>query len=139
MSLEIELGRESESRCGCCGKLSHTLRGFVTRDGDAHAVYMAGYTEGHDEQEGTLLVSIGDWTDSGGHESRTAVCMKVRAIEGRPQVMVVGPSDCPWGDVQVLGAIATREQALARPDIKDYFHVVDHVLVSDERFTRYFA
>ncbi len=139
MSLEIELAEASEHRCGCCGKRSHTLRGFVTKDGDAHAVYMAGYTEKHTPEEGTLLVSIGDWTDGSTPADRAAVVMKAQKIDGRFQLMVVGPEGCPWDDVAVFGAIATRAEALARADIQEYFHVADHVLEIDTRFTRGFA
>lgn len=139
MTLEIELGKATQHRCGCCGKQSHVLRGYVTNDGDAHAVYMAGYTEKHAETIGTLLISIGDWSERATPKDRTAVVMKVRKIDGRFQLMVVGPEGCPWNDVGVFGAIPTREAALALPNLADYFHVSDHVLEVDERFTRYFA
>ena len=138
MSLEIELGRASVNRCDCCGKRSHTLRGFVSNDGRAYAAYLAAYTEGHETREGTLLVSIGDWGENGKPGDRTSVCMKVRRIGGRPQVMVVGPRGCPWRDVGVFGAILEREAALARSDIRDYFHTVDHLLEADDRFARHF-
>lgn len=137
--LEIELGSASTSVCGCCGKTSHTLRGFVSKDGDAHAVYFAGFTEGHQPVEGTLIVSIGDWTEDASPSDRTAVIMLARWVDGAPQVMVVGPDDNPWGDVGVLGPVLTRQEALARPDIQDYFHVVDHVFLSDDRFTGYLS
>jgi hypothetical protein len=139
MPLDVELGKASQHRCGCCGKLSHVLRGFVSKDGDAHAVYMAGYTEKHAPEEGTVLVSIGDWTQGSTPADRTAVVVKVRRIGGRFQVMVVGPEGCPWDDVGVFGPIQTRAAALARPDIQEYFHVVDHVLETDDRFTRGFS
>ena len=139
MSLELELGPASEHRCGCCGKRSHVLRGYVTKEGDAYAVYMAGYTEKHTVEEGTILVSIGDWTQGSKPEDRTSVVMKVRKIGGRFQVMVVGPEGCPWTDIDVFGPIETPQAALARPDLQEYFHVVDHVLEVDDRFTRYFA
>ena len=135
MTLHIEFGRASTSRCSCCGKRSHTLRGFVSSDEAACAAYVAG----HEEREGTLLVSIGDWGEGATPADRSSVCMKVRAVDGRPQVMVVGPEGCPWSDAQVFGDILPRAEALARPDIQKCFHVVDHVLESDDRFTRYFA
>lgn len=139
MSLEIELGQASEHRCGCCGKLSHVVRGYVSKDGDARAVYMAGYTEKHAIEEGTILVSIGDWTDGSTPRDRVSVVMKVQKIGGRFQIMVVGPEGCPWDEVTIFGPIASRAAALARADIQEYFHVVDHVLEVDERFTRGFA
>ena len=139
MSLEIELGQASEHRCGCCGKRSHVVRGYVSKDGDAHAVYMAGYTEKHAPEEGTLLVSIGDWTSGSTPGDRVSVVMNVQKIAGRFQLMVVGPEGCPWSDVALFGPIEPRAAALARADIQEYFHVADHVLEVDGRFTRAFA
>ncbi|WP_438002327.1 hypothetical protein WMF26_24730 [Sorangium sp. So ce185] len=99
---------------------------------------MAGYTEKHPEKEGTLLVSIGNWTNGSKPEDRTSVVMKVRKRKGKWQVMVVGQEGNPWNDVAVFGPIETRSSALARADIQDYFHVVDHVLEVDKRFTQLF-
>lgn len=139
MALEIEFGSQSSSACGCCGRTSQTLRGFVAKDGDAHAVYFAGYTEGHEPVEGTVIVSIGDWSEGSTPDDRKAVLLRVRWIDGAPQVMVGGPDDNPWGEVGVLGQILTREEALGRADIQEYFHVSDHVLLEDERFSSYLA
>jgi hypothetical protein len=118
--------------------MSHAVRGFVSQEGQAFAVYLAGYTEQHTPQIGTVLVSIGAWADGSTPADRLAVVMKVRVIDGAPQVMVVGPEGCPWTDVGVFGRILSREEALARPDIKEYFHVIDHVIEVDERFMKGF-
>jgi hypothetical protein len=139
MSLEIEPGAASKHRCSCCGKQSHVLRGYVSRDGDAYAVDRAGDTEKHTPEEATLLVSIGDWTQGSTPADRVSVIMKVRKSGGRFQLMVVGREGCPWDDVALFGAIETRESALARADLQEYFHVADHALEVDTRLARAFA
>lgn len=138
MAIEIELGRESRSVCGCCGKTSWAMRGFALEGDRIVAAYIAGYTERHEPQEATILIGMGDWSEGARSSDRRAVAMKVRSIDGRLQVMVVGPEGLPWTDVQVFGAVQSRQSALASADIKEYFHVVDHVLANDARFTRYF-
>jgi hypothetical protein len=138
MVLTLELGRATESLCPCCGKLSHAVRGFVSKDGVAYAVYLAGYTEQHLPEEGTILVSIGDWSEGSKPADRKSVCMKVRRPAEGFQVMVLGPEGAPWTDIDVFGPILSRAAALGSADIQDYFHVVDHVLAEDERFTVHF-
>lgn len=132
--LSIERGDETGGRCGCCGKVSHTVRGFVSNEAGAYGVYFAGFTERH--PEGTLLISLGDWSESSTPADRQAVLLRVRGKE--MQMMVGDPGDCPWDDVEVLGRIVPREEALKHPRIKDYYHVADHVIAEDDRFTRYF-
>ena len=105
----------------------------------AFAVYLAGYTEQHVPAEGTILVSIGDWSEGSKPEHRKSVCMKVRRPGGQFQVMVVGREGAPWTDIDVFGPILSRAAALKSADIQEYFHVVDHVLAGDDRFTVYFS
>lgn len=136
--LQLERGNESIHRCGCCGKQSHTLRGFLSDDGPV-GVYFAGYTEGHEPQEGTIIVSLGDWSEGAAPSAREAFVTKVRVLDGQPQVMLVGPDDSPWGDLDVLGPMLTREEALAHPRKQDCFHAIDHILAEDDRFMRHFA
>jgi hypothetical protein len=139
MVLTLELGRATESLCSCCGKLSHAVRGFVSKDGVAYAAYLAGYTEQHLPEEGTILVSIGDWSEGSRPKDRKSVCMKVRRPTDGFQVMVVGLEGAPWADIDVFGPVLSRAAALGSADIQDYFHVVDHVLAGDERFAAYFS
>lgn len=135
--MHLELASESVERCDCCGKRSHTIRGFLNENGPA-GVYFAGYTEGHDERIGTLIVSLGDWSDDAPPSAREAFVTKVRVVDGQPQVMVVDPDDSPWDDLDILGRLLTREEALAHPDKARYFHAIDHVIAGDARFMRYF-
>ncbi|MGZ3417820.1 MAG: hypothetical protein ACXWUG_25925 [Polyangiales bacterium] len=133
----LERGSESVDRCGCCGKRSHTIRGFLSEDGPV-GVYFAGYTEGHEERIGTLIVSLGDWSEEATPASRVAFVTKVRVLDGQPQVMLVDPEDSPWDDIEILGRLLTREEALAHPMKATCFHAIDHILAEDDRFTRYF-
>lgn len=137
MQLSIERGRENVTRCGCCGKQSHTIRGFLNDAHGAYGVYFAGYTENHQPAIGTLIVSLGDWSEKGTPADREAVLLRVRGPN--MEMMVGGPGDSPWGDVGVLGRILTRNEALKHPRLQDYYHAADHIVGEDDRFTRYFA
>jgi hypothetical protein len=137
MSISIELGNVSVSECECCGKRSHTMRGFVSDDGAAYAVYFAGYTEGHREIMATLVVSLGAWCEGSTPDERECVVMKVRNHRGKIEMMVVGVADCPWDDLQILGRMLERREALESPTIADFFHVADHVIERDHRLRAY--
>lgn len=137
--LQLEQGNASAAVCDCCGKRSHTIRGFLSDEHGAYGVYFAGYTEGHTPQIGTLIVSLGDWHDGAPPSAREAFVTKVRVLDGQPQVMLVGPEDSPWGDIGVLGPMLTREEALAHPRKADCFHAIDHILAEEPRFMRAFA
>jgi hypothetical protein len=74
--LQLERGNESIHRCGCCGKQSHTVRGFLSDEHGPYGVYFAGYTEGHTPQVGTLIVSLGDWHEGAPPSAREAFVTK---------------------------------------------------------------
>jgi hypothetical protein len=137
VSLAIERGRESVNRCGCCGKVSHTIRGFLNDESGPYGVYFAGYTENHEDGIGTLIISLGDWSEKATPNDRKAVLLRVRGPN--MEMMVGGPKDSPWNDIGVLGEILPREKALKDPRLQDYYHAADHIVAEDERFTTYFT
>ena len=83
-------------------------------------------------------MSLGDWSENAPPTARQAFVSKVRVLIGQPQVMVHDADESPWDDLAILGPLLTREEALARPDKAQYFHVIDHVIAEDDRFMRYF-
>lgn len=137
MALILEPGRESITKCGCCGKTSHTIRGFLNDDSGPYGVYFAGYTEKHEDGIGTLIISLGDWSEKATPKDRQAILLRVRGP--KMEMMVGGPKNSPWSDVGVLGEILPREKALKHPRLQDYYHAADHVVAEDERFTKYFT
>lgn len=136
MTLAIERGEETVGRCDHCGKISHTIRGFISDENGAYGVYFAGYTEKHEDGIGTLIISLGDWSERSTPKDREAVLLRVRGRE--LQMMVGGPDDSPWANIGVLGRILPRSRALKHRRIKDYYHAADHIVAEDVRFTRYF-
>jgi len=137
MSLSIEPGRSTTNLCGCCGKTSHTHRGFVSQEGQAFAVYFAGFTEDHGAPMLTLVVSLGDWSPKGTPADREAAVIKVRNVGGEIEMMVQGPLDQPWNDIGVLGRLLSREEMLAGPRKGEFFHIADHVIAEDQRVVPY--
>ncbi len=140
--LTIEAGpTNAPFDCACCGKRSQSIHGFVSRDGDAHAVYFAGWSEGHRDLGLTALVSIGDWGgDDADPGTRRSVGLRIWAEDDRYNFEVIDAGGTTWADKKdLLGAMLTRDQALALAEIGDYYHVAEHVLDDDERVRAFFS
>ncbi|WP_441999132.1 hypothetical protein [Microvirga sp. 2TAF3] len=65
---EIEFEEPQVETCPCCGTTTTRLVRYVTRDGDAFAVYLAAFTSGtgHDPSKTvpdyvSVLVGLGRW------------------------------------------------------------------------------
>lgn len=89
------------------------------------ASYAIGWTAGHDDAMGRMTVGIG-----AGNEGGATFHMEVRSIDGEASFKLV---DEPFEDVPEGGPDLTREEALAHPDLKYIWYVVDEVLAQDRR------
>lgn len=122
---EIERSEPTRSRCGDCGGLTVQLTRFVRRDGDAHAVYYARYSNDHPDAEVAVLVSIGAWDEGAPPADRRAFYGRVRPMEGEPGVRLEDAATSPWADVARLGRMLSRAEALAHPDKAEAFAILD--------------
>jgi hypothetical protein len=110
--------------------------GFVYCDGNAYAVYYAGWTRGHDEVG--MLIGIGEWGEEAGPDSRYSFGLVARSQESNVVFMVVGPDNSPIGEVKFIGHLLSREEALSHPEIQDVYHVAEHIVRDDPRLAAVF-
>jgi len=132
--LTVELGTAAEPYpCKCCGETTHMVYGLVYHDGSAHAVYFAGWSEGHREQGVRMAVSIGDWSDDAAANDRVAVGLSAR-LE-RPQVLfdVMAPADSPWGKYDFIGEMMAADEARGHPYLDAYLEVAKATVRDDPR------
>ncbi len=120
----------STSRCECCSARATRLTRFVTRDGNAFAVYYASYSNSHPEKELAMLISLGDWSDEDDPSRRSAFLCLVRATDPY-EVMLGDASTSVWRGVTVMGRLLTRDEARAHPDKATAFEVLDEALLQD--------
>ena len=73
----IEFEEPEESVCDCCGGATTSLTRFVTRDGDAFAVYFAKFSNNHPEGWVSVLVGLGDWSEDTDSSQRTAFAFRI--------------------------------------------------------------
>jgi hypothetical protein len=129
--LTIEFEKPTQSTCECCGGTTTRLTRFVSRDGDAYAVYYATFSDNHPDRSVSMVVSLGEWGEAATPEQRLAFPLVLRAGTENYEVTVVDAETSPWRETTLLGRVLDRAEALAHPWIADVFHITDHVVEED--------
>lgn len=134
MSLTVELGEAADPHpCKCCQETTYMVYGLVYHDDSAHAVYFAGWSEGHRDAGVRMAVSIGDWSEDATSEDRIAVGLSARLDP--PQVLfdVVSPADSPWGNYDFIGEMMPADEARRHPYLEAYLEVAKAAVHDDPR------
>jgi len=138
VAITIELEPPSESGpCECCGGRTTALTRFVYKDGDAHAIYYARFSDNHPERRVTLAVSIGEWGEGSSAAQRTAFALELRSGPESYEVSVCDAATSPWCGAELLGPMLDRDAALAHPMIDAVFQITDHAVARDEPLKAY--
>jgi len=128
---EIEMSEPKTSRCDCCGGLTVRLTRFVSRGGDAFAIYYAVYSNNHADNELGMLVALGDWGDDADPAQRAAFDCRVRPTADSYDVMLGDAAQSPWAGAAIVGQKLSREQALQHPWKATAFEVLDDAFAQD--------
>ena len=136
ITIEFEPPRES-GLCECCGGTTTSLTRFVYKDGDAHAIYYARFSNNHPDRLVKAAVSIGEWGEGSNSAQRVAFALELRAGPANYEVRVCDAATSPWAETDLLGPMLDREPALAHPLIDEVFHITDHAVVEDQPLKTY--
>jgi len=136
--IEIEFEDPIIDKCDCCGDEMVRLTRFVYQNGDAFAVYYAKFTKTHDDKVVYGLISVGGWGEGTGPDDRLAFPFRIWTNEENYQIGLTGKEESPWKDVDFLGQILDRQEALLHPWLKDVFHITDHIVIDDKIIVDYF-
>lgn len=137
-NFNLEIGENCESSiCHCCGRESYIGHGFIFKDGDAYAVYYAGWVPSHSEKKVSFAIAIGEWDDSSTVEDRT--CFGLEAYEEKEEILfkIIEPADSPWNTTELLGKMISRDDALNNPLIKEVFDIVEHIIRNHDSIKKY--
>lgn len=137
--IELEFEEPTIESCECCGNEMVRFTRFVYQDGDAFAVYYAKFTRSHDDKVVYGLLSLGEWGEGSEPQNRKAFPFKIWTNETHFQVGLTEGDESPWNDVEYLGEILNRQEALKHPWIKDVFHITDHMVADDKQIVDYFT
>ena len=134
---QIEFEEPQRSICECCGNTTTRLTRFVTRNGNAFAVYFVMFTEEHEDRSAAVMVGIGDWGDDTiPEEARLAFTFRLWLANDSYQVSMIDPDDSPW-ETTHLGRRLPREEALNHPLIQEVFDLSDHIVKCDQPLVDY--
>ena len=132
---QIEFCDPVESVCECCGGTTTKLTRFVTRQGNAFAVYFARFASNHPDAYVSVLVGYGDWDEEADPSQRTAIGFRIWTNEESYQVGLVDADD-DW-ETDYLGRKLNRQEALANPLKQEAFDLSDHIVECDEPIIAY--
>ncbi len=126
------------TREGCSTEKS-CVWGFVSRDGDAHAVYYAVLNLGEKCPRLGLTLSVGSWRDGTEPNQRVWLHVNVCARERGIETGVHDPKESnlyPW---EKGGKPLRREEALASSAIEEIWSAVDFIVATDVAISSYLS
>jgi hypothetical protein len=120
----------TQHTCDHCSQPFQRVRGYVLKDGDAHAVYIASCYH-HDGHEVFIdVVFSPTWEDEA--DDRLTFGCRVGPVEGQPDpAATLVPGAAAFTDRPFFGRKLSREEGLVHPLLDDFWALVDHVLVHD--------
>jgi hypothetical protein len=117
--------------CDCCGNASRRTWAMVNRDDQPYAVFFAAcYDHGH-VRETWIDVVFGTW-GQGVHDDHVTFGCRFGPVAGSdyPAATAVDAAEVAPDDA-LFGQKLTRAQALSHPRVKEFWEVVDFVVLSD--------
>jgi len=137
--LDIEFEEPTRSECECCGGTSTRLTRFISREGDAHAVYYAAYSDKHVEKRLFGIASLGEWWEDEVPDSRVAFAFEMWTDDENFNVGIIDARASLWSDVTIIGRKLSREEALKHEWISEVFHITDHTTDEDPEIKAFFG
>jgi len=114
------------------------VRGFVSSERGAYAVYLARWSEGHPESGVEMLVSFGNWGEGSDASSRKAVLLEWQPLENGPGCRVLDARNTTWArEESFYGCMLSREAALESSISSQAFEIADAVYEKDARFREF--
>jgi len=140
VNFQLEIGENSKSSiCHCCGRKSFIGHGFIYKDGDAYAVYYAGWAPSHSPVKVSFAIAIGKWDDNSTVQDR--ICFGLEAYEDKEEILLraIDPSDSPWKNTELLGNMISRGDALNNHSIKEVFDITEFIIRKHDAIKEYLA
>jgi hypothetical protein len=132
----ITLDRQVVSEiCSHCEQRFTVVRGSVYDEGNARGLYLSGLHACDKAPVAHLAVAVCDLT----RPNLPAAAFALQAwLKGDEiQMGVVDWDQSPWKGESYLGTMLDREEALARPEIEECFHIADHIVRDVPEVTDY--
>jgi hypothetical protein len=133
-TLRLEIGEGAEGEpCVCCGVASITAHGFLYRNGDAHAIYYAGWSVRHPEHGVTMAIAVGRWEEGSSAADRVSIGVRATSTATTIDFIALNSADSPWSNTPLLGKMLERDQAVTHPAWREVLEVAEYVVQNDAR------
>jgi hypothetical protein len=124
--------------CECCGNDKKRVWGFVSRSGDAHAVYYALLNVTEDRPRIGLTLSIGPWWDGTEPSQRSWCHIDIRAEPDNFQFAIRDPKESNFYPWEKGGRPLNPEQAAAMGITDEIQAVANFIVQTDPAILSYF-
>lgn len=134
----LKIGEDCKSSiCQCCDRKSFLGHGFIYKNGDAYAVYYAGWSPSHAEKKVSFAIATGEWDDNSTVADRT--CFGLEAYDANENIIfrLIEPVNSPWNNTELLGKMISRDNALSNPLKKEVFDIVEYVIHNHNSIKKY--
>jgi hypothetical protein len=131
LEIEEETRQVREFICQCCSTAAERTWAFVSRDGDAYAVYFASCYHHDGTHEAWIDAIFGTWGSNTVDDHVTFGCRVGPAADSPAPgaTLVRGGAAAP--DSPMFGWKLDREEALSHPRLDEFWALVDFVLEED--------
>jgi hypothetical protein len=125
--------------CGCCGNEKKRVWGFVSKAGDAHAVYYALLNVTEDSPRVGLTLSIGPWWGDTDPSQRSWCHIDIRAESDKFQFVVRDPKESNFYPWERGGTPLSPEQAAANGMTDEIQSVSKFIVETDRAISSYLS
>ena len=126
-------------RCECCGQVKNRVWGFVSKDGDAHAIYYALLNVEEEQPRVGLTLSVGPWWEGTEPSKRVWVHLNVCAGEAGTEMGIRDPTESNYYPWEKGGTPLNREEAKASSATEEIWSVADFIVIADPALSSYLS
>lgn len=126
-----------QSKCPCCGRLTHTVIGFIYKNNDALAVYSASLHPQEPERKMGLTIAIGeDWEDEKTFKDHISLNLLVQPSDREIQMSILD-NQANKSAAKLWGKRLSRKEVLKHPLKDKFFQIADVIVQEDKRINDY--
>jgi hypothetical protein len=126
-------------RCECCLTEKNRVWGFVSEDGDAHAVYYALLNLEEKSPRVGLTLSVGQWWEGTEPSQRVWVHLNVCAGDSGIEIGLRDPKESNFYPWHKGGTPISRDQAKAHSGIEEIWSVAEFIIATDLAVSSYLS
>jgi hypothetical protein len=124
-------------KCECCGNEKKRVWGFVSKSGDAYAVYYALLNVTEDSPRVGLTVSIGPWWEDTEPSQRSWCQIDIRTEPDKFQFVIRDPKESNFYPWERGGAPLSPEQVAANGMTDEIQSVAKFIVQTDPAISSY--